>query len=79
MKMRAYSLLILFSLLSCVQKEPNPDVTTKVLKGSIVNQVNLSGRAESSEQISIISPDDLSVLSLKTQTGSRIKKGEILT
>ena len=80
MKMKTYSLslLILFSLLSCVQKEPNPDVTTKVLKGSIVNQVNLSGRAEASEQISVISPDDLSVLSLKTQTGSRIKKDEIL-
>lgn len=73
-------LLIIFLITSFIacSKQESTIVTTKVRKGTVDSVITLTGRAEASQQSSIMAPEDISIKSLVVTNGEQVKKDQVL-
>lgn len=69
--------LIIIMIAAC-SKQESTLVTTKVRKGTVESVITLTGRAEASQQSSIMAPEDISIKSLLVTNGEQVKKDQVL-
>ena len=77
--MKYLILTTLFILMfGCNKESAQEFATVEVHKATVQNVVSLTGRAEAAQQITLMAPEDITVLKLEASNGQKVKEGDVL-